>query len=270
MSCFLNYLFLHVKPFQIQMEHRRGTLLHSNNTEGLVHYNMPVGHRFNRKVSLQDEVYDGEVLDGWMRGGLGQLVDERLGRWNLRNGGVEWVGWRKEAKNDVPDAVKALQDARGFITPYHSKESSFMKNKNDFFYQKHHFNPNHLSYQKHHSSINETPVIINFKFDGVRNFSEVRLHVNNDPSKHIRSFSRCRVEFSLDDSHWLSKHRVDFSGSPQKRVERARWIKVDLMGKLARYVRVALWFEDDWLMLSEVHFLSCESLVLVVCVGSFW
>lgn len=249
----------------------------------------------SKKINLQDEVYDGEVIGGWMRGGLGQLVDERLGRWNLKNGGLEWVGWKKgvyiedEVQNDEREIEGNMDGDDGFGKLYddeadlkddfknvltsrqsrfkgHRKGESFdllrdshksqrsHKNKRRFYYQR----SMHKHLHDHKDVKGDGAVMITFKFDGTRNFSDVRLHVNNDPGKHIGMFSRCRVEFSFDASNWLARHDVVFSNSQSGKAERARWVRVDLKGEIGRYVRVSLRFGDQWLMLSEVHFSSCE------------
>ena len=214
-------------------------------TEGLISYDMPQGHQLNKRVLLQDEVYDGEVNDGWLKGGLGQLVDERLGRWNLKNKGKEWVGWKKELVSQKYD------DSRKNSIKSFSEDESFSKKNRmiDFFQHPTYFHQEHQSFMD-----DDDVVTIIFKFENLRNFSHIRIHVNNFQSRHIRVFSRCCIEFSLNANEWFGKNDVDLKQSWNK--EKARWVRVDLMGEIGCYVKVSLWFADLWLMLSEVQFSS--------------
>ncbi|CAL4148948.1 unnamed protein product, partial [Meganyctiphanes norvegica] len=67
-----------------------------NYTEGVVSYSMPEGDTRGGSDSLRDLIYDGSLEDGWLYGGIGQLIDGETGHTNFRvdalglNRGYEW------------------------------------------------------------------------------------------------------------------------------------------------------------------------------------
>ncbi|XP_046642045.1 discoidin domain-containing receptor 2-like [Daphnia pulicaria] len=65
--------------------------------EGVVSYSGPQGDVF-RNSDLIDETYDGIVENGFLKGGLGQLLDGRVGQNNVENvsKGYGWVGWQNK------------------------------------------------------------------------------------------------------------------------------------------------------------------------------
>ncbi|XP_059473553.1 discoidin domain-containing receptor 2-like isoform X2 [Neocloeon triangulifer] len=70
---------------------------------GIMGYSMPESKHEGDPGELQDVLFDGLRSGGWMRGGLGLLVDGQIGADNFRvdigyGKGAGWVGWR----NDTP------------------------------------------------------------------------------------------------------------------------------------------------------------------------
>ena len=53
-------------------------------SEGIVSYSMRQGDRRGSEVDLFDFTYDGNVVNGYLSGGLGQLVDGSEGHDNFR------------------------------------------------------------------------------------------------------------------------------------------------------------------------------------------
>ncbi|XP_045034749.1 discoidin domain-containing receptor tyrosine kinase B isoform X1 [Daphnia magna] len=62
---------------------------------GVVSYSAPQGDVF-RSVDLIDESYDGIIENGFLKGGLGQLTDGRVGSHGVDDFGYEWVGWQNK------------------------------------------------------------------------------------------------------------------------------------------------------------------------------
>ena len=70
-------------------------------SDGIIAYSMRQGDRRGTYVKFFDFTYDGDVVDGRLTGGLGQLVDGvegvpnfRLDVHNVGRRGYEWVAWK--------------------------------------------------------------------------------------------------------------------------------------------------------------------------------
>lgn len=107
-------------------------------------------------------------------------------------------------------------------------------------------------------SFTRNPLEIIFKFDAVRNFSALRLHVNNMYSKEVRVFSGARVYFSLNGRTY-KQPPVDYQYMRDTLIEYARTVNVPLgPNNIGRYVRVQFYFDSKWLLVSEVQFESSK------------
>nr|CAH8827337.1 unnamed protein product [Trichobilharzia regenti] len=93
-----------------------------------------------------------------------------------------------------------------------------------------------------------------FKFDQVRNFTRMRIHALNSLD-YIALFRRVSVQFSnggryFDRNHSpvvVDIHRDVYNSQP-------RWLPIDLGYRTGRYLRITLWFDYDWIVLSEITF----------------
>jgi len=97
------------------------------------------------------------------------------------------------------------------------------------------------------------PVAIVFKFDDVRNFTAVRIHVNNMFSKDVRVFKKALVWFSIGGEHYLGEP-VEYTYMRDGLIEYARNVIIPLNHGIGRYVKLELFFDAKWLMVSEVQF----------------
>ncbi|KAL5012628.1 hypothetical protein ScPMuIL_011179 [Solemya velum] len=98
-----------------------------------------------------------------------------------------------------------------------------------------------------------SPIEIIFKFETVRNFSEVIIHCNNFFSKEVRVFKTAMIYFSNGGKYYLSQPvRFDFVRDTV--VELARHVVIRLENNVGRYLKLALYFDARWMMISEVHF----------------
>ncbi|XP_052224230.1 discoidin domain-containing receptor 2-like [Dreissena polymorpha] len=99
------------------------------------------------------------------------------------------------------------------------------------------------------------PLIITFKFDQVRNFSKVFINCNNLFSKDVRVFKVALVYFSVGGNLYQnSPVKYDFIRDDV--VEYSRPVMIKLNNNVGQYVRLQLYFDAKWIMISEVQFIS--------------
>ena len=84
-----------------------------SSTEGVISYSMPQGERRGPGVDLLDFTYDGTVADGYLSGGIGQLMDGVEGPTNFRfnpdgsgRKGYDWIGWKNESGSELESASR--------------------------------------------------------------------------------------------------------------------------------------------------------------------
>ena len=106
------------------------------------------------------------------------------------------------------------------------------------------------------------PVEIVYKFDTVRNFSEVRIHSNNFFTKDVRVFRMARLYFSIGGKHYLTSPE-EYRYMRDELIEYARTVVIPLHHRIGKYVKIQLYFDSKWMMISEVQFNS------QVAVGDF-
>jgi len=105
-------------------------------------------------------------------------------------------------------------------------------------------------------------VQLTFHFDAPRNFSAVSFHANNQYSRDVRVFRAARLTFS---GAFQGQGRGQ--GQPRSRtvnyaylrddvIEYARTVPVSLQHQIGSQVTVRLYFDDRWMMISEVQFES--------------
>lgn len=166
---------------------------------------MRQGDRRGIDMDFSDFTYDGNIDDGNLSDGLGQLTDLEEGNSNFRldiqhhgKKGYEWVAWKNES---------------------HLKRN----------------------------------VEIVFQFDQARNFSAVRITANNMPSREVSVFKRVLVFFSIGGEHF-SSDAVAFNYSRDTAVESARHVFVPIPHRVGRFVKLLLFFDTRWIMISEIRF----------------
>lgn len=111
---------------------------------------------------------------------------------------------------------------------------------------------------KNDSMVRNKPVEIIFKFEQVRNFSFMTIHTNNHFSKDVRVFSKAVIYFSVGGKFYQKKPLIH-TEYQDKWVEYARDVNISLGNHIGRYVKVYLYFDDKWIMISEVDFGSSKS-----------
>ena len=104
-------------------------------------------------------------------------------------------------------------------------------------------------------SMNMAPVEIDFKFDKVRNFSSIRIHSNNMFSKDVRVFRKVELYFSVGGEYYQPEPLV-FTFMRDELMEFARLVIIAVPHRLGRFVKLRLYFDARWMMISEVKFES--------------
>lgn len=182
-------------------------MLHMVLLDGTLSYSMRQGDRRGNDMNFSDFTYDGNIRDGYLSNGLGQLTDlnegnsnDRLDLQTIGKGSYEWIAW----KNDTQPDKKSVE--------------------------------------------------ILFRFDQVRNFSAVQITANNVPSREISIFKRVLVYFSVGGKTF-STDSVSFSFAKDM-VESVHRILVPIPYRLGQFLRLVLFFNSKWMMISEVRFLN--------------
>ena len=101
----------------------------------------------------------------------------------------------------------------------------------------------------------QSKIEITFKFDALRNFSSVQLFCNNQFSKEVRVFSRAEAWFSQDGTSYADNH-VKYQYERDTLMELARVVIIPLNRRIGRYVKLVLYFDARWMMISGIHFES--------------
>ena len=112
------------------------------------------------------------------------------------------------------------------------------------------------------------PVELKFKFNAVRNFTSVRIHSNNMFTKDVRAFRLAKLYFSIGGKHFLSEP-MEFHYMRDTLIEYARYVIIPVNHLVGRYLKIHLYFDAKWMMISEVQFESgrylCHLIWLTKC-----
>lgn len=106
----------------------------------LISYSIPSGDRRAFDMDFMDKTYDGQINNGLLSNGLGQLMDGDIGSddirldtqsWALR--GFEWIGWKKTLKNRTSIPMRFLFDSiRNFTEIRFHTNNMFSKDIEQF------------------------------------------------------------------------------------------------------------------------------------------
>lgn len=104
----------------------------------------------------------------------------------------------------------------------------------------------------------EDPISLYFKFDTIRNFTQVKIHSNNHYSKEVRVFRRAELFFSVGGKYYQDEP-IKYNHQQDSYFENARPVIIRLYNKIGHFVRIDLYFASRWIMISEVEFESEEA-----------
>ena len=112
------------------------------------------------------------------------------------------------------------------------------------------------------SAFDARPLQIVFKFDDVRNFTAMRVFMNNDFTRQVRVFRKIEVTFSIGGEIFDQSETVEMTHTSDSLAQYARFVPVALKHGIGRFVRVQMYFDAEWIMIGEVEFESGKSHVL--------
>ncbi|CAF1025740.1 unnamed protein product [Adineta ricciae] len=95
---------------------------------------------------------------------------------------------------------------------------------------------------------------IKFQFDTVRQINRMTIHTNNLFSKEILIFRKAIVSFSIDNEEKTYSNSVIYQHNRDDIFEIARPILIELNNQIGRFVRLDLYFDSKWLLISEITF----------------
>jgi sensor c-di-GMP phosphodiesterase-like protein len=104
------------------------------------------------------------------------------------------------------------------------------------------------------SNESNTHITIIFQFDYVRQMNRVTIHTNNVFSKQISIFKTAIVTFSLTGEGTSYSNAIISEQNRDELYEIARPILIQLNNHIAKYVRLDLYFDSKWLLISEITF----------------
>ncbi|XP_068106525.1 epithelial discoidin domain-containing receptor 1 isoform X2 [Hyperolius riggenbachi] len=95
-----------------------------------------------------------------------------------------------------------------------------------------------------------------FDFDALRSFTYMRVHCNNMRARGVQIFRRVDCYFKRTLHTPWDLQPVSLSLDPDVRDPSARTITIPLAGRLGRILRCHYYFSSQWLLFSEISFLS--------------
>ena len=104
-------------------------------------------------------------------------------------------------------------------------------------------------------TVDHKPVEIIFTFDTVRNFTSLHIHCNNMFTKDIRIFRMAKVFFSNGGTYY-SGEPVVVGYMRDSLIEFARTVNIPIPNRIGKYVKLELYFDSRWIMISEIKFQS--------------
>lgn len=104
------------------------------------------------------------------------------------------------------------------------------------------------------SNESNTRVTIIFQFDYIRQMNRVTIHTNNVFSKQISIFKTAVVTFSLNGENTSYTNAIIAEQNRDELFDIPRPILIQLNNHIAKYVRLDLYFDSKWILISEITF----------------
>ncbi|CAF3793230.1 unnamed protein product [Rotaria sordida] len=104
------------------------------------------------------------------------------------------------------------------------------------------------------SNETSTYIRIKFQFDSIRQINRVTIHTNNLFSKEILIFKTAIISFSKIDNENNYSNIIIYQHNRDDIFEIARPILIELNNHIAKFVRLDLYFDSKWLLISEITF----------------
>lgn len=111
---------------------------------------------------------------------------------------------------------------------------------------------------KRSNRLADRPITLIFRFDAVRRFHGCRIHAANRYGKGIRIFRKANLRFSIGGRFFLKKFEVEKKYARDDSLQTSRWVSIQLNDNVGKWVKMELYFDDEWMLLSEIEFFSGE------------
>ena len=89
-------------------------------------------------------------------------------------------------------------------------------------------------------------------FFKVRNFSSIKVHCNNMFSKDVRVFRMAKIFFTVGGKYY-TQEPVVYEYMRDTLMEFARWVIIPIPYRIARFVKLQLFFDARWIMIGEIQ-----------------
>uniref|UniRef100_A0A8C2XC63 receptor protein-tyrosine kinase n=1 Tax=Cyclopterus lumpus TaxID=8103 RepID=A0A8C2XC63_CYCLU len=99
-------------------------------------------------------------------------------------------------------------------------------------------------------------VEIMFEFDRTRNFTTMKVHCNNMPSRHAKAFRQV-VCYFRSEADWEAAP-LAFGPAEDEENPGARFVTVNLANRMASAIKCQFHFADAWMLFSEITFQSVK------------
>ena len=104
------------------------------------------------------------------------------------------------------------------------------------------------------SNETSTYITLKFQFDSIRQINRVTIHTNNFFSKEILIFKTAIISFSSTNDEMNYSNTIIYQHNRDDIFEIARPILIELNNHIAKFVRLDLYFDSKWLLISEITF----------------
>jgi len=109
-----------------------------------------------------------------------------------------------------------------------------------------------VGWRKSRSIKHDYPITLLFNFDTLRNFSRMTIHANNYYPKNIYAFRTVTIEFLNNDN--LNSTIITHHQPHDDQFEMARAIMINLKNHIASQLKIRLYFDGNWILISEITF----------------
>lgn len=97
-------------------------------------------------------------------------------------------------------------------------------------------------------------ITIIFQFDSIRQINRMTIHTNNLFSKDILIFKTAIISFSTNNVGTNYSNAIVYEHNRDDIFEIARPVLIELNNHIAKFVRLDLYFDSKWLLISEITF----------------
>ncbi|CAF1013674.1 unnamed protein product [Didymodactylos carnosus] len=102
--------------------------------------------------------------------------------------------------------------------------------------------------------VDKKPISIVFNFDYIRNFSRLTIHANNYYTNGVYVFRSAVIKFSRSEQDYNNTPSLVYHHQRDENFDLARPVMIDLKYHVGSRIQLELYFDSNWLLISEVTF----------------